>query len=70
MFVRKGTEPEITHTYPPNVSSYTWEADHAGINPNRDQEVYTISNPSGTYYITLYGYNMDFTSWLVITGTK
>lgn len=70
MFVRKGLEPVIKHTYPPNVSKYEWEADFAGINPNREDEVYTVNNPSGTYYITLYGYNTYFTSWLVITTTK
>ncbi len=70
MFVRKGSKPKITHTYPPNVSKYEWEADFAGVNPNREDEVYTVSNPSGTYYITLYGYNTYFSSWLVITTTK
>lgn len=70
MFVRKGQKPIIKHTYPPNISEYSWTADFAGINPNREEEIYTVSNPSGTYHIALYGYNSFFASTLIITITK
>lgn len=70
MFVRKGSAPVVNHN-PPKDYTYTWTADFAGIAPNREEEVYTISNPSsGTYYILLFGYNTYFTSRLTVTGVK
>lgn len=67
MFVRKGAKPIINND---KISKYSWTADHAGINPNRADEIYTVNNPSGTYYITLYGYDTYFLSWLVIVEKK
>lgn len=71
MFVRAGSQPKITHTYPPATSSYSWVADCSSIKPNRESELCTFSNPkAGTWYVTLYGYNDYFWSRLNISITK
>lgn len=71
MFVRSGSAPVITHTYPPASSSYTYTADCSGIKPNREPELCTFNNPkAGTWYVTLYGYNDYFWSRLIVTITK
>lgn len=68
LFVRKGSAPIVSG---PPKSKYTWTADYNSINPNRESEVCTISNPSsGTWYVGLYGYNDAFSSRLTVTITK
>lgn len=62
LFVRKGSNPVIHSNYP-----YKWTADESSILPNRDRENITISNPSGDYYILVYGFNNYFSSNLKVT---
>jgi len=70
MFVRRGSAPIISHTFPP-AAAYTYAADCSSIKPNREAELCTFSNPNaGTWYVTLYGYNDYFWSRLIITTTK
>ncbi|RZL05308.1 MAG: hypothetical protein EOO89_26790 [Pedobacter sp.] len=72
LFVRKGSAPVVAGPRPPkDLPKYTWTADCYSINPNREQEVCTFNNPgSGTWYVTLYGYNLSFRSTLTVTITK
>lgn len=66
LFVRKGSASVVSYT-----PKYSWTADYYSIESNRSIEVCTISNPSsGTWYASLFGYNMDFESRLTITITK
>jgi len=68
LFVRKGSSPIVSG---PPKTKYTWTADYTSLNPNRESEVCTISNPSsGTWYVGLYGYNDAFTSRVTVTITK
>lgn len=65
LFVRKGSKPTVTKT-----PTYSWVADCASINPNRDKESCTFNNPSsGKWYIMLFGYNIYFISHLNVTIT-
>jgi pre-peptidase len=72
MFVRRGSAPVVNGPKPPNnTPAYTWTADCHGIKPNREQEVCTFNNPtSGTWYVTLYGYNTYYSSRVTVTITK
>lgn len=56
MFVRKGSAPSVS-----TASGYTWTADCASVNSNREDETCSFDNPgSGEWYIMLYGYNSSF----------
>ncbi len=72
MFVRKGSAPIVNGPKPPtNLPAYSWTADCYGVKPNRESEVCTFTNPgSGTWYVTLYGYNTYFSSKVTVTITK
>lgn len=72
LFVRKGSAPIVAGPKPPtNLPKYSWTADCEGIRPNREDEVCTFTNPgSGTWYVSLYGYNTYFSSRLLVTYTK
>lgn len=72
LFVRKGSAPIVAGPKPPTyLPKYTWTADCNGIKPNRESEVCTFTNPgSGTWYVSLYGYNTYFISKLTVTITK
>jgi len=65
MFVKKGAEPTVSLT-----PQYSWSADCAPVESNRADEVCNFTNPSGDYYVMLYGYNSDFTTQLIVTITK
>jgi hypothetical protein len=66
LFVKRGTAPSVKIS-----PSYSWTADYYSMTPNREIKICTISNPSsGTWYVGLYGYNMDFQSRLTVTITK
>jgi len=72
MFVRKGSAPVVNGPKPPsNTPAYSWTADCSGTKPNREDEVCTFNNPaSGTWYVTLYGYNTYYSSRVLVTITK
>jgi hypothetical protein len=72
MFVRKGSAPVVNGPKPPSYTpAYSWTADCAGTKPNREEEVCTFNSPaSGTYYVTLYGYNTYYSSRLTVSTTK
>ncbi|RPD43552.1 pre-peptidase C-terminal domain-containing protein [Paracnuella aquatica] len=72
LFVRRGSAPIVNGPKPPSwTPAYSWTADCSGIQPNRVDEVCTFNNPgSGTWYITLYGYNTYFSSRVLVTITK
>ncbi|RZK44670.1 MAG: hypothetical protein EOO94_04985 [Pedobacter sp.] len=72
MFVRKGSAPIVNGPKPPtNLPAYSWTADCHGIRPNREDEVCTFNSPgSGTWYVTLYGYNTYYSSRVTVTITK
>ena len=72
MFVRRGSAPVVNGPKPPNnTPAYSWTADCHGIKPNREQEVCTFNSPSsGTWYVTLYGYNTYYSSRVTVTITK
>lgn len=66
LFVRKGSNPTITATVP-----YTWVADCASINPNRQDEICVFNSPSpGSWSVMLFGYNTFFASKLKVTIWK
>lgn len=65
LFVRKGSDPTVTKT-----PTYKWDADCWGIQPNRQDEVCTFTNPAaGPWSIMLFGYNTYFYSKLKVTLT-
>jgi hypothetical protein len=66
LFVKRGSAPSVKIS-----PSYSWTADYYSMTPNREIKICTISNPpSGTWYVGLYGFNMDFQSRLTVTITK
>jgi hypothetical protein len=65
MFVKKGSEPTVSLT-----PQYSWSADCAPVESNRADEICNFTNPSGDYYIMLYGYNSEFTTQLIVKITK
>jgi hypothetical protein len=66
LFVRRGSVAVVSYT-----PQYSWTADYYSMTPNREVKICTISNPSsGTWYVSLFGYNMDFQSRLTVTITK
>jgi hypothetical protein len=72
LFVRKGSAPVVNGPKPPNnTPAYSWTADCHGIKPNREDEVCTFNSPgAGTWYVTLYGYNSDYSSRVLVNITK
>jgi len=72
LFVRRGSAPVVNGPKPPsNTPAYSWTADCHGIKPNREDEVCTFNSPaSGTWYITLYGYNTYYSSRVLVNITK
>ncbi len=69
LFVRKGSAPVINHN-PPQSYTYTWTADCASIEPNRNNEMCTFNSPYGTYHIIVYGYNSNFRTRLIVYAEK
>ncbi len=66
MFVKMGSDPTVTKT-----PSYSWGADCASVESNREDEVCTFSNPqSGQWSVLLFGYNSSFQTTLVVKITK
>lgn len=66
LFVSKGVDPTVKL-----LPTYSWTADKASVNPNREDDVVVFQNPAaGVYHIMLYGYNSDFTSQLVVKIEK
>lgn len=64
LFVRRGAEAVIIDEPKP----YSWTADCASVEPNRDTERCVFNNPAaGTYYITVYGYHEYWGADLKIT---
>ncbi|MFC5283435.1 pre-peptidase C-terminal domain-containing protein [Pedobacter alpinus] len=72
LFVKKGSAPLVVGPKPPtNLPKYSWTADCYSIKPNREQEACTFNNPSaGTWYASLYGFNLYFNSNVTVTITN
>lgn len=72
LYVRRGSAPVVAGPKPPTyLPKYTWTADYISQTPNRADKICNIpSPPSGTWYVSLYGYNSDYQSQLSVTITK
>ena len=66
LFVRYGQVPTVSLS-----PRYSWTADCAGLQPNREDKKCVINGPlAGDYYIMLYGYNTYFRSTLKVELVK
>jgi hypothetical protein len=65
LFVRRGSAPTV------NPAPYNWAADCASVNPNRENETCTFTNPAaGDWYILVYGYHAYYATSLRVTYSK
>jgi|GEM_PF-5976755 len=72
MYVRKGSEPKLTYNITQHgVANFSYQGDCGSDKANNESEVCVFQNPAaGTWYVTLFGYNQDFESRLLIITTK
>lgn len=65
IFIRRGSRPSASH------HPYTWVADEKSIQPNREDELIVIPNPTaGTWHVLLYGYHEYWGTTLKVTITR
>lgn len=66
LFVKRGSQPSVSRT-----PSYSWTADCASVNPNREDDICSFTNPAaGDWYIMLYGYHAYYATSLRVTYSK